>query len=238
MTQEARRRKQDATHALRYTYNMERRTDLNHAPVWLWRLVASGPLLVVGIGLAAAVWLGTRPVATGAPVSSRELGAWTFGPGATGDVTDERLALRTSAPNHAAYAASALNLSDGVFEIRAALADGPEDAGYGLIVRHAGPSDFIALLIGPDGYLAIGQMSGGAWRWRVPWQQWPHIKRGEAENLLRAHCRAERCRFYINDEFAFELDGVPDQGQTGAVVWNPAQGQNVGAAFRAWRVWK
>jgi hypothetical protein len=95
----------------------------------------------------------------------------------------------------------------------------------------------VALLIGPDGYLAVGQMASGQWRWRVPWQQWPHIKRGLTENLVRAQCRADRCRFYVNEEFAFEVSGVPGAGQTGFAVWNP-EGSNVSAVFRHWQMWR
>jgi hypothetical protein len=107
---------------------------------------------------------------------------------------------------------------------------GHDDAGYGLVVRHEVPDDFVILLIGPDGYIAIGQMRGGAWHWRVPWQQWPHIKRGEAENLLRAECRADRCRFSVNGEFAFEIDDVPARGQIG-LSWN-LPGASVTAVFQ------
>jgi hypothetical protein len=95
----------------------------------------------------------------------------------------------------------------------------------------------VALLIAGDGYIAVGQMSGGEWRWRVPWQQWPHIQRGSSENLLRAECRADRCRFYVNDEFAFEVSGIPDTGQAGFAVQSP-DGSSVSAAFSEWWVWR
>ena len=95
----------------------------------------------------------------------------------------------------------------------------------------------MALLIGPDGYIAVGQMSGGVWRWRVPWRQWPHIQRGYQENLVRAECRADRCRFWVNDEFAFEVEGVPEAGQVGFAVWTP-DGSDVSAVFSQWEMWK
>jgi len=194
--------------------------------------------LVIAAGLTLALWLGTRPMVAGVPISAQELGTWTFGPGASGDEAGGRLTLRTTEFERPAYATSALGLSDLTVQVRARLLTGPDDAGYGLVVRYQGLDDFAALLVGPDGYIAIGQMTGGMWRLRVPWQQWPHIKRGQAENLLRAECRADRCRFWVNDELAFEIDQLPAWGQIGPVVWNPAQGESVSASFGEWHVWR
>jgi hypothetical protein len=95
----------------------------------------------------------------------------------------------------------------------------------------------VALLVGADGYIAVGQMLGGKWRWRVLWQPWPHIRRGLTQNLLRAECRADRCRFYVNDEFAFEVSDLSLEGRAGLAVWNP-DGGSVSAAFSEWQVWK
>jgi hypothetical protein len=213
---------------------------IERVPDWLWRAAVGALVFVIAAGLALAVWLGTRPGVTGTPAPIEQLGAWTFGPGATGERSESgaELTLRTKEANRVVYAASQSALDDFTVQVRARLASGPDDAGYGLVVRSPAPDDFVAVFIGPDGYIAIGQMASGAWRWRVPWQQWPHIKRGPAENLLRAQCRADRCRFTINDELAFEVDGVPTRGQLGPAVWNPAQGENVSAVFREWQVWK
>jgi hypothetical protein len=207
-------------------------------PSWLWRAVVGSLTLVVAIGLAAAVWLGTRPAVTGTPITTREL-MWAFGPGASGDQANERFILRTDAEQArgVVYATGNLLLGDSGVQVRAARLSGPDDAGYGMIVRYRAPDEYVTLLIGADGYIAVGQMSGGAWRWRVPWQQWPHIRRGAAENLLRAECRADRCRFFVNGEFAFEVDGVPIEGQIGPAIWKPTQADSVTAEFREWRLW-
>jgi len=203
----------------------------------LWRAAVMSLALVVVIGLAAALWLGTRPVVTGTPSLPGTLGAWTFGPAASGAESGGRLVLRAQEADQVAYATSDLLLTDFVAEVRAAPLSGPEDAGYGLVVRYRAPDEFVTLLIGADGYIAVGQMSGGAWRWRVPWQQWPHIRRGSSENLLRAQCHADRCQFYVNDEFAFAVDAVSPQGRVGPAAWSPEAGR-FSAEFRDWRVWK
>jgi len=209
------------------------------APVstWLWRAIVGSLTLVIAIGLATAAWLGTRPAVTGTPLATREL-TWTFGPGASGGEDSGRFILRADAEQASgvAYATGDLLLGDSVI-VRAKRLSGPDDAGYGMIVRYRAPDEYVTLLIGADGYIAVGQASGGVWRWRVPWQQWPHIRRGAAENLLRAECRADRCRFFVNDEFAFEVDGVPIEGQIGPAIWKPTQADSVTAEFREWRVW-
>jgi hypothetical protein len=195
---------------------------------------------VIAIGLAAVLWLGTRPEVTGSSISVGDLGKWTLGPGAAGGEAGRRFTLRANAEqaDPMAYATGELMLADFAVEVRATLLNGPDDAGYGLVVRHRGPDEFVALLIGADGYIAVGQMSGGKWRWRVPWQQWPHIQRGRAENILRAECRADCCRFYVNGEFAFEVDGVPAEGRIGPAVWNPEAASGSAATFWGWHVWK
>jgi hypothetical protein len=215
----------------------EQQAESDSVPSWLWRTAVISLSLVVVIGLAAALWLGTRPMVTGTPSSPGALGAWTFGPAASGGESGDGLVLRAREAGQVAFATSDLLLADFTVEVRAAPLSGPDDAGYGLVVRYRGPDEFVALLIGADGYIAVGQMSGGAWRWRVPWQQWPHIRRGSLQNLLRAQCRADRCAFYVNDEFAFAVDAVPPQGKVGPAAWSPEAGR-FSAQFRDWRVWK
>ena len=193
--------------------------------------------LVLVIGLAAALWLATRPMVKTSLTPVGSLGAWTPGPGALGTESGEWFVLRAQEPGRVAFATAGLELADSVVEVRAAPQSGPDDAGYGLVVRYRDPDEFVALLIGADGYIAVGQMYAGTWRWRVPWQQWPHIRRGLSENLLRAECQAERCRFYVNDEFAFVIDAVPAQGRFGPAVNSP-EAVTFAAAFWDWRVWR
>ena len=208
-------------------------------PARLWRITVGALALVVAFGLATAVWLGARSVVTGAPSAAHEL-IWTFGPGASGDLADGRLVLRGDAARagSVAYATSDLLLADSSVQVRAVQTSGPDDAGYGVIVRYHAPDEYATFLIGTDGYIAVGQMSGGVWSWRVPWQQWPHIRRGPAENLLRTECRAGRCRFSVNGEFAFEVDGLPAEGRVGPAIWQPTNTGEVSAAFQDWRVWR
>jgi hypothetical protein len=205
--------------------------------LWLWRAAVTALVSIVIVGLAAALWLGTRPMATGTLAPASTIGTWTLGPGASGGESDGRFTLRAQEANRVVFATSELSLTDLAVQVRAVPLSGPADAGYGLVVRHRGPDEFVALLIGADGYIAVGQMSGGAWRWRVPWQQWPHIWRGSAENLLRAECRADRCRFFVNGEFAFGVDSLPTKGRIGPAIWKPTQADSVTAEFREWRLW-
>jgi len=220
--------------------------DKNSAPVprWLWRMIAGMLGLTIATGPMVALWLGTRPTVAGIPIpsdhSGQVLGAWTLGSGASGSETNGQFTLRADLgqANRVVYAAGELMLDDFTVQVRTKLLAGPDDAGYGLVVRQHGSDEFTALLIGADGYIAAGQMSGGVWRWRVAWQQWPHIRRGTAENVLRAQCRVERCKFFVNDEFAFEIDGLPAQGRIGPALWSPTAESSPAATFREWRIWK
>lgn len=215
----------------------------HHVPDWLWRATVGALALVIAGGVSAALWLGSRPVTSGQPLAVSDWG-WTPGPGATLTTVNGRLVLRADAITGTAYAVGAATLP-GAIQVRAARSDGPEDMGYGLVAGWRGPDEFTALLIGGDGYIAVGQMRAGAWRWRVPWQQWPHVRRGQADNLLRAECGAgcgagcgaERCRFWVNGEFAFEVDSVDVSGQVGPALWLPVSNPT-SAAFWDWQMWK
>ena len=204
----------------------------------LWRITLGVLALVAVAGLALAVWLGTRPLVTGIPITTQDL-SWTFSPGASGNQDGGRFILRGGAAQAGGvgYAMNDLLLGDSAVQVRAAQTSGPDDAGYGVIVRYHAPNEYVTLLIGADGYIAVGQMSGEIWRWRVPWQQWPHIRRGSAENLLRAECRADRCRFSVNGELAFEVDGLATEGRVGPAIWHPNDTGQVSAVFQDWRLW-
>ena len=211
-------------------------TETGPVPLWLWRATLGALASVVLIGLAAALWLGTRPVARGRPVPTDLLSVWNLRPGAAGGPEGERFLLRTDTQG-IVYVTAEPTFENVSFQLRARWLGGPDDAGYGLIVRYRGPQDFSALLVAGDGYIAAGEMADGVWRWHVPWRQWPHIRRGSLENLLRAECSTGVCRFFVNDELAFELESSSPQGRIGLAVWVPEPGSGSLAAFRQWQAW-
>jgi hypothetical protein len=99
----------------------------------------------------------------------------------------------------------------------------------GLIVQAADAEHFSAFLISSDGYFSFSDFRNGVWIDRVAWRAWPHIRRDGTANVLRAECAAQRCTFFVNDEWTWQAEDVPVTRLLGFV----AQSSETGAAFEA-----
>ena len=86
-----------------------------------------------------------------------------------------------------------------------ALSDEPFN-GYGLILGGATSEQYTLFAVGSDGYYALLAVEGDETSSLVPWQQFPHVRRGQQANRLRAACHERGASFYINDEFAVALE--------------------------------
>ncbi len=128
---------------------------------------------------------------------------------------------------------------DFTFEILAQPIAGPESGfyGYGLAYRAQDTRRYYAFAVGGDGYYAVLRVDGDEEIPLVPWQQFPHVRRGRQPNRLRATCAGAVCEFAINDEYAATVeDETWLSGDVG--LW--ARGFDEGVAFRfaAARLWR
>lgn len=111
--------------------------------------------------------------------------------------------------------------ADFTVEVLAQPVAAPESGlyGYGLVYRAQDRSRYYAFVVGGDGYYAVLRMEGDEETPVIPWQQFPHIRRGPRENRLRVACAAAECDFAINDEHvATVADGTWLSGDLGLLV--------------------
>jgi hypothetical protein len=78
--------------------------------------------------------------------------------------------------------------------------------GYGVVYRAQDPDQYYAFAVGPDGYYAVLRRDGEGLVPIVPWQQFPHIRRGAQSNRLLVTCVGASCAFRINDEYATTVE--------------------------------
>ncbi len=129
-------------------------------------------------------------------------------------------------------------VGDFTFETLAQPVAAPESGfyGYGLVYRAQDPDRYYAFGVGGDGYYAVLRVDEGQEIPLVPWQQFPHIRRGGQLNRLRVRCAEGTCDFTINDEVAATVeDETWFSGDVG--LWTRAFDEPVAVQFSGARLW-
>ncbi len=127
----------------------------------------------------------------------------------------------TARPDSAAVSLFDQRVTDFTFEILARPVSGPSSGfyGYGLVYRAEDRGRYYAFAVGGDGYYAVLRVDGEGEVSLIPWQQFPHIRRGFQENRLRLTCAGAVCDLTINDEYAATVeDGTALSGHVGILV--------------------
>lgn len=201
------------------------RSDGEGGRDWLWSAVVVAISLMVALALAVigALALGWndprpgRPADWEAPTLPRRLAVTRNGTTASlldraaGDFTLEAVARPLSAPESGFY-------------------------GYGVVYRAQDSSRYYAFAVGGDGYYAVLRVDEGGEEALIPWQQFPHIRRGDQVNRLRVSCAGASCDFAINDEYAATVED--DTWLSGDVgLWIRAFDEDVAVRFLETRLW-
>jgi hypothetical protein len=183
-------------------------------------------------------------IALAAALALTLIGALTLGwndprPGRPADWTDPTLPRRLEAPP-GGVTVSLLDrpAEDFTLEVVARPLSAPESGfyGYGVVYRAQDPSRYYAFAVGGDGYYAVLRVDEGAENALVPWQQFPHIRRGDQVNRLRVTCAGASCDFAINDEYAATVeDATWLSGDVG--LWTRAFDERVEVRFLEARLW-
>jgi hypothetical protein len=161
-------------------------------------------------------------------------------PGRPADWSDPTLPRRLGAMPDGATV-SLLDHPAGGFtlEVLARPVSAPEPGfyGYGVVYRAQDSSRYYAFAVGGDGYYAVLRVDEGGENALVPWQQFPHIRRGEQVNRLRVSCAGASCDFAINDEYAATVED--DTWLSGDVgLWTRAFDADVAVRFLEARLWR
>jgi hypothetical protein len=194
----------------------------NHVSSRVWRLTIS--LLIVASAITVSL---AFIIAAGGQLPARSLAwagfddHWSITSGA---IDHDRLQLKSIG-----VALRPIDLSAFAFEVR--LVDNGSSAG--LIVKARDEHNFVAFLLSRDGYFSLGEMRDGAWIDRVTWRAWPHVRRGDQSNVLRAECDRSACTFFVNDEWTWHATDLPAGSSVGLIA------RDTGAAIfdqvKAWQ---
>ncbi len=162
-------------------------------------------VLLVGLGLAAALALGWRsPTPRRPPDWTASDLAWTkHGDGH--QPSSAALRVYLAQPSQRAWATANRQTSDFELELDLRALIPSQDVGYGLLYRYQDPSNYYLFAIGGDGYYTVAIVQNGALTPLRAWSQWPHVRRGAAANRLRARCIGAVCSFYVNGEFTTQI---------------------------------
>ena len=127
---------------------------------------------------------------------------------------------------------------DFIFEV-SALPISEVDEGFydfGLVYRAQDLTHCYVLAVGTDGYYSVLKVHGDQTTRLVPWQQFPHVRRGRRSNRLSVTCTGSSCRFRINDEYAVTVeDDTWLSGQIG--LWARSHEGREFVQFGAARMW-
>lgn len=135
---------------------------------------------------------------------------------------------------------SLLDRSEGdfTFELVALPLAGPDSGltSYGLVYRAQDARHYYAFSVGADGYYAVARREGETVTFLMPWQQFPHIRRGRQPNRLLVTCKGPSCVFRINDEYAATVqDKTWLSGDVG--YWAQSAEDEIVLQLRGARLW-
>ncbi|MFO7680191.1 MAG: hypothetical protein R6X34_09080 [Chloroflexota bacterium] len=100
--------------------------------------------------------------------------------------------------------------------LTAALQEGEADSAYGLLL--GSKNDHLAVAVSPLGYLSVWQVTENETNVMLPWQTWPHVRRGGEPNEIWLDVAENgRLTIRINREWLWSGDVETPVGQVGVV---------------------
>ncbi len=120
-------------------------------------------------------------------------------------------------------------VSDVRLEVDAIKLGGPDDNDFGLICRYQDRDNFYAFLASSDGYAGILKVKEGKYMVISGSQMTfsESIRKGEAQNQLRADCNGLGLTFYINGQLVVEA--MDQDFKTGEIGLIAGTGETAGA---------
>jgi hypothetical protein len=105
-----------------------------------------------------------------------------------------------SALNFIGWSTPNQKFGDFTFDVDAVQVDGPDDNGYGVIVRYVDDRNFYRLDISGDGYFDVLKYKAGTWIKIQDWTESPAIHQGATTNHLRVVAQGNQFTFSVNDQ--------------------------------------
>ncbi len=105
-----------------------------------------------------------------------------------------------SALNFIGWSTPNQKFGDFTLDVDATQVDGPDDNGYGVIVRYVDDRNFYRLDISGDGYFDVLKYKAGTWIKIQDWTESPAIHQGATTNHLRVIAQGNQFSFSVNDQ--------------------------------------
>jgi hypothetical protein len=99
------------------------------------------------------------------------------------------------------------DFSDLVLEVDATKQAGPDDNGFGVILRYADENNFYRFDVSSDGFYSFGYFKNDSWTSLIDWTEHSAIKQGNATNIITIVCKGNQFTFYINGT---KIDDITD----------------------------
>lgn len=119
-----------------------------------------------------------------------------------------------------AWSVAGLMVDDVSIDVDAALIEGPQDNGFGIIARRIDDENLYSFQISSDGYFLIQKRLKGQWHNLTgDWQSSSAIRTGRQTNHLRVVCRGNLLTFSVNDtQLAQVSDSSLARGDVGVIA--------------------
>jgi len=143
-------------------------------------------------------------------------------------------------PGHQAWS-SPLNsptLSDFAAEVEATQEDGPNNNGYGFVMRRDTAGNAYNFIISGNGNYRFDKLVGEKWTEIIPWTWSSSIKTGPTTNIIRIEGTGDKFTFYVNGAKIGEAqDSTIPSGRIGLVVGAYDDDPNAHISFDNLRIW-
>jgi hypothetical protein len=128
--------------------------------------------------------------------------------------------------------------SDFAAEVEATQEDGPNNNGYGFVMRRDTAGNAYNFVISGNGNYRFDKLVGGKWTEILPWTWSSSIKTGRATNNIRVEAAGDKFTFYVNGAKIGEAqDSTILSGRIGLVVGAYDDDPNAHISFDNLRVW-
>ncbi|MHB0857647.1 MAG: zinc-ribbon domain-containing protein [Anaerolineae bacterium] len=126
---------------------------------------------------------------------------------------------------------------DCVVQVETIQVEGPDDNGFGLLLRYVDVDNFYRFEVSGDGYYRFDLMMDNEWHSLIEWTETTLINTGNATNVIAAVCAGSNYTFYINgtevDSYNDDTFSSGDVGLTAGTI----EEVGVHVAFDNLKVW-
>ena len=123
------------------------------------------------------------------------------------EVTDGTLQIHIAVANQLAWAGAGQDLRDFHLTVEASQVSGPDDNGYGVLVRMQDSDNFYRFSVSGDGFYMVSKFVDGQQHFLGPnWTPSQAIRQGQATNTLEVICQGSALTFIVNDQLLAEVE--------------------------------